>query len=169
VGNIDIRLQFRRIAQALYAQAEVASGTGHAVTTGILREVIIRKFLKPHLPQSFDVRAGIIVDSEKKQSRQQDCVIVDTRLPLIDIGSDTHAVFVAESVIATIEIKSELGTSQLLDALESTTITRRLSRKGEQTYQKGGALIKVPRALPILTYIFAYDGLELGRELINSK
>jgi len=53
------------------------------------------------------------MDAERNQSRQQDCVIVDTRLPLIDIGSDTDSIFVAESVVATIEIKSSLGTSEL--------------------------------------------------------
>jgi hypothetical protein len=162
MGIIDIRLQFRRIASSLAAQAEVAGGSGHASTTGNIREVIVRKFLKPHLPRSFDIRSGVIVDGKQNQSRQQDCVIVDTRLPLVDIGSDTDAVLIAESVVATIEIKSYLGTAEIEDTLKSIAITRSLLRSGEQEYHKGGALIKVPKALPILTYVFAYDGLELA-------
>jgi len=161
MGSIDIRLQFRKIAQALGAQAAVAGGTGHGSTTGSMREVLVRRFLKPHLPQSFEVRSGVIVDSEKKQRRQQDCVVVDSRLPLIDIGSETDALLIAESVVATIEIKSYLGTSDLSDALESVALTRHLVRNGQQTYQKGGAQITIPNVMPILAYIFAYDGLEL--------
>jgi hypothetical protein len=161
MSKVDIRLQFRKIAHALSAQADVAGGTGHGPTTGSIREILARRFLRPHLPQSFEVRSGVIVDSEKRQSRQQDCVIVDSRLPLIDIGSETDAVFIAESVVATIEIKSFLGTSDLADALDSVTLTRNLVRKGQQTYEKGGAQITTAHAMPILAYIFAYDGLEL--------
>jgi hypothetical protein len=160
VSKIDVRLQFRRIAQTLAAQASVAGGTGHAVTTGLTRETIVKKFLRPHLPRTFDVRSGVIVDADQKQSRQQDCVILDTRLPLIDIGSDTDAIFVAESVVATIEIKSFLGASELGDTLESVALTKKLTRTGQQSYEKAGVMI-MSGVLPILSYVFAYDGLAL--------
>jgi hypothetical protein len=162
MSNIDVRLQFRRIAQALAAQASVAGGTGHAVTTGLTRETLVKKFLRPHLPQSFDVRSGVIVDAERRQSKQQDCVIVDTRLPLIDIGSETDAIFVAESVVATIEIKSHLGSSELADTLKSVATTKQLARTGQQSYEKAGIGITLNKVMPILTYVFAYDGLELN-------
>jgi hypothetical protein len=162
MSQIDVRLQFRRIAQALAAQANMAGGTGHAVTTGLTRETLVKKFLRPHLPQSFDIRSGVIVDAERRQSKQQDCVIVDTRLPLIDIGSEIDAIFVAESVVATIEIKSHLGSSELSDTLNSVAITKKLTRTGQQSYEKAGIGITMQAVLPILTYVFAYDGLELN-------
>jgi hypothetical protein len=162
LSNIDVRLQFRRIAQALAAQASMAGGTGHAVTTGLTRETLVKKFLRPHLPQEFDVRSGVIVDAEKRQSRQQDCVLVDTRLPLIDIGSETDAIFVAESVVSTIEIKSYLGSSELADTLASVALTKKLVRTGQQSYKKAGIGITMQTVLPILTYVFAFDGLELN-------
>ena len=158
VSSIDVRLQFRRIAQTLAAQASVAGGTGHAVTTGSIRETIVKRFLRPHLPHVFDVRSGVIVDSERKQSRQQDCVIVDTRLPLIDIGSETDAIFVTESVVATIEIKSFLGSAELSDTLESVAVTKKLTRTGQQSYEKAGISVTLNGVRPILSYVFAYDG-----------
>jgi hypothetical protein len=96
------------------------------------------------------------------KSRQQDCVLVDTRLPLIDIGSEKDVVLLAESVLATIEIKSYLDSKELESTLESIAATRRLACHGQQIYSKGGVIIKVENVLPILTYIFAYDGLELA-------
>ncbi len=161
MSAVEVKLQFRRIANVLAAQAEAAAGTGHASTTGRIRELLVQQFLKPHLPRTFEVRSGVIVDSKGNRSRQQDCVIVDTRLPLVDVGSSTDALLIAESAVATIEVKSYLGSSELADTLESIAITKALFRSGEQIYHKGPAEIRVPKPLPILTYIFAYDGLTL--------
>jgi hypothetical protein len=155
----EIRDQFRKIAALVAAQAEVAGGTGHSSTTGSIRELLIHKFLRPHLPKALDIRAGVIIDSEGGRSRQQDCIIVDTRLPLIDVGSDTAALVLAESVVATIEVKSDLTKGELLDSLESSAITKKLVRKGEMEYRKGPVLIKTAKPFPILTYIFSYSGL----------
>lgn len=159
--TLEVRLQFRRISKALAAQAEVAAGTGHAATTGRIREMLIQQFLVPHLPRTLQVRSGVIIDSKGARSRQQDCVLVDTRLPLIDVGSQTDSLLIAESVVATLEVKSHLGTSELKETLESVAQTKALFRSGEQTYHKGGAYLRVPKPFPILAYVFAYDGLSL--------
>ncbi len=158
---VETKLQFRRISKAMEAQAEVAAGTGHASTTGRIREEVVHRFLKPHLPRTLDVRSGVIIDSRGSCSKQQDCVIVDTRLPLIDIGSSTDALLIAESVVATIEIKSFLGAKEITDTLESIKVTRSLHRIGEQIYHKGPMECRLPKPNPILTYIFAYDGITL--------
>jgi hypothetical protein len=161
MSSLDVKLQFRRISKVIAAQAEVAGGTGHASTTGSIREEIIKRFLSPHLPKHLSVRSGVIIDSKDNRSRQQDCIIVDTRLPLIDVGSDDHALILAESVIATIEVKSILNSDELSKTLESIAITKRLVRTGQQFYKKGGIEVRMSTIQPILTYIFAYDGLAL--------
>ena len=155
----EVRDQFRKISALLAAQAEVAGGTGHSSTTGKLREILVQKFIRPHLPKDLDIRAGVIIDADGKRSRQQDCIIVDTRLPLIDVGSDTEALVLAESVIATIEVKSTLTKEELMNSLESSSITKKLIRKGMMEYRKGAAVITTPEPFPILTYIFSYSGL----------
>lgn len=167
MSNIEVRLQFRRIAKVLAAQAEAASATGHASTTGRVRELLVQRLLRPHLPRTFEIRSGVIIDSLGNKSKQQDCVIVDTRLPLIDIGSDDEALLIAESVVATIEVKSTLGSTEISDSLESIAITKSLTRIGEQLYKKGPAEIRIPKPHPILCYIFAYDGLTL--ETVSRK
>ncbi len=162
MSSVQIKLQFRRIAESLAAQAIVAAGTGHASTTGRIREILVKQFLEPHLPRTFSVRSGVIVDSEELSSKQQDCVIIDNRLPLVDIGSDDEAVLISESVVATIEVKSHLGTTELQETLDAIAITKQLCRKGEQIYRKGPVEIRIPKPHPILAYIFAYDGLSIN-------
>jgi hypothetical protein len=159
---IEVRDQFRKISKSLSAQAEVAGGSGHAPTTGRIRELIIQKFLRPHLPKELEIRSGVIIDSTGRRSNQQDCVILDTRMPLVDIGSDSEALLIAESVIATVEVKSFLNKQELIASLEASASTKKLVRKGEQVYRKGPAKIQVPEPYPILTYVFAYDGVDLA-------
>ena len=158
---VDVKLQFRRIANALAAAAEVAAGTGHAVTTGRLREVLVQQFLQPHLPRDLEVRSGVIVDATGKKTKQQDCVLVDTRLPLIDVGSSTDALLVAESVVATVEVKSYLSADELANTIDAISQTIHLTRNGTQVYRKGLVEMRLPKPNPILTYIFAYDGASL--------
>jgi hypothetical protein len=159
---IEVRDQFRKIAKSLLAQAEVAGGSGHSGTTGRVRELIVQKFLRPHLPKELEIRSGVIIDSTGKRSSQQDCVILDTRMPLVDIGSDAEALLIAESVLATIEVKSFLNKQELIKSLEASASTKKLIRKGEQVYRKGSVEIQVPEPYPILTYILAYDGFDLA-------
>jgi hypothetical protein len=159
---IEIRDHFRHIARTISAKAQMAAGTGHASTTGQLREIIVQEFLKPPLPGHLKILSGVIVDSTGARSSQQDCIIVDTRMPLIDLGSPNTAVVVAESVIATVEVKSYLDKSQLLSALSASARTKSLKRVGELAYSKGPALIILPIPLPIITYVFAFDGDNLN-------
>jgi hypothetical protein len=162
MASIDVRLQFRRLSKVIAAMAEVAGGTGHASTTGRIREKVVNSFLKPDLPKTFAIRSGIIIDSTGQSSKQQDCVIVDTRLPLIDVGDEHDAILIAESVVATIEVKSFLSAAELDNALQSIASTKSLKRNGHQVYEKGGVQIQVQEPHPILCYIFGYDGAELN-------
>jgi hypothetical protein len=157
----EIRDHFRRLAGLLKAKADVAAATGHSSTTGRVRESIVQDFLRPHLPRIFDILSGVIVDSTGARSSQQDCVIVDLRFPLIDIGSETDALIIAESVVATVEVKSQLDKSQLLGSLAKIAQITSLKRQGSQEYKKGPARIVMPTPLPILAYIVAYDGSAL--------
>ena len=162
MSKLDIRLQFRRLAAALKANAEVAGGTGHAGTTGHLREVVFETFLRPHLPKHLQIKAGVIVDSEGNRSAQQDCVLVNSTFPLISVGSDREALVLAESVVATIEIKSFLSTAELRSTMDSIRITKRLVRKGNSSYTKGPLSIQGGGPAPILPYIFSFDGAALN-------
>ena len=157
MSSPEIRQQFRYIASLLKAAANVASGTGHAVTTGLLREKLIHQFLKPHLPRDIEIRSGVIIDAYGTHSTQQDCVLVDTRLPLVDVGSSTEAVFLAESVLATVEIKSRLDAADIDSILDATAQMLKLVRKVTLRSEKGGVEIRQAN-VPIVNYVFAFDG-----------
>jgi hypothetical protein len=159
--NQFVRDQFRNISESLLADSKKAGGTGHAVTTGLLREKIINEFLLPHLPSDLSIKSGIIIDSSGQKSKQQDIIIVDNRFPIIDVGDSTQAIILAESVLATIEVKSKLNKTQLINSLRSITKTKSLIRKGEQEYVKAGIEITTNPPLPIYCYIFSFEGDDL--------
>jgi hypothetical protein len=160
--KLDLRIQFRRLAAALKANGEVAGGTGHAATTGHLREIVFDTFLRPHLPSHLHIRSGIIIDSEGNRSAQQDCVLIDSSFPVVSVGSEREALLLAESAVATIEIKSFLSTSELRTTMDAVRKTKSLVRKGSWSYTKGPLSIKGDIPAPVLPYVFAFDGADLN-------
>jgi hypothetical protein len=154
----EVKEHFRKLSTLLAAKAAVAGGTAHSGTSGRLREEVVQGFLRPHLPAHLLIKAGVIIDSTGQRSSQQDCVIVDGHFPLIDVGSETEALILAESVLATIEVKSSLTKEELLDALEKSARTKRLIRSCVMVYRKGSAAMRLDPPVPINTYIFAFDG-----------
>jgi hypothetical protein len=157
-----LRDHFRRISTRLGSQADVAGGLGHASSVGRLREGFVHQFLRPHLPRTMDIRSGIILDSNGARSTQQDCIIIDAQFPLVDVGSDSDALILAESVLATIEIKSFLSGDQLKETLAKNNIVRKLRRVGSQIYEKGGARVLLTVPNPIIQYVLAFNGLEVS-------
>ncbi len=167
--NLDVRFQFRRLAASLKADADVAGGIGHSATVGTLRELVVARFLKPHLPRTIGIRSGVIIDSTGKRSKQQDIVLVADEFPVISVGHESTALIVAESVLATIEIKTHLDGSELISTLESIALTKSLFRSGELHYAKRGAEMTY-RMVPILSYVFAFDGAHLqtlGQHMVD--
>ena len=158
--NITVRFQFRNLVRALQADAAVAGGIEDAVTVGSLREAVVKRFLRPHLPETISILSGIIIDSNGNKSRQQDIVLVDRSFPTISVGSEGVALIVAESVLATIEVKSCLDSAALHTTLESIAVTRSLRRSGEIFYSKRGCELRT-RMLPILAYVVAFEGATL--------
>jgi len=102
----------------------------------------------------------VIIDSKGSKSRQQDIILVDAGFPTISVGGEREALVIAESVIATIEVKTNLTAAELQSTLEAVTVTKRLFRSGELCYSKRGAEMRFPPH-PILSYVFAFDGATL--------
>lgn len=160
---ILVRDHFRVLANGLLNRAQQAGVMGHAATVGSLRELVVAEFLRPLLPRHFEIKSGVIIDSTGARSRQQDIIIVDSRMPLIDVGSPDEAVVIAESVIATMEVKSNLTGDELRTSLESCVLTKSLRRGGYIKYAKGPVEMQVHGCVEILTYLFAFDGIQVQR------
>ncbi len=156
---MDIREHFRRVTKKLQVQAEIAISADHPGIIGEIRENVIENFLEPHMPSQFDIRSGKIIDSDGNMSTQQDILICDRNLPIIDVGGGNTAIFLAESVVAQIEVKSNLNSTKLIEALKSSARTGMLKRDSQQVYSKAAIDINIKKALPIFRYVIAFDGI----------
>lgn len=156
---------FRRVSQLLEAQGRVAAGTRHSCSAGKLWERFLQEFLSPHLPGRLQVVSGEIIDSAGSRSGQLDCIITDKSVPFIYLGSTDHVQVLAEGTLAAIEVKTNLTRKELLSSLAACNTVKSLVRKGTSVYRKGSADIRAPHPIPILYYIFAYDGISLDKLL----
>ena len=88
----------------------------HKLTKGELRELFVSRVLKSFLTNQFGMGSGVVINREGQQSRQTDIVIYDNRIILPFIKEQTIGVYPAESVIATVEIKTTLNQTALKGA-----------------------------------------------------
>lgn len=122
---------FRTLIQS-YASAQVAgllgkikasSKLGHRLTKGELRELFLSDLLRPFLTHQFGLGTGIIVNQNGKESKQTDIIIYDKSIIPPFIKQSHIGVYPAESVIATIEVKSNL---RKIDILETESALKHL-------------------------------------------
>jgi hypothetical protein len=107
------------IVAGLVAKVVATGQLEHRLTKGEVRELFVSDLLQPFLTHQFGIGAGVVVNQRGDQSKQTDIIIFDRSIlpPFIAYGH--LGVFPAESVVATIEVKSRLGKRELLDADES--------------------------------------------------
>lgn len=150
------------IEAVLLAQSITAQNAGHPNLRGGPREWFIRDFLSTHLPGTLEVGQGEIIDASSKPSPdpkhyrpQVDIVLYRKDVPRISLSQNDH-VFLAEGVMATIEVKSLLkksGKNSLLQACKSSIAHKKLKRS---TPAVGMGYGWMPEH--IVTYVVAFDG-----------
>jgi hypothetical protein len=154
---------FQKVQEVLLAQAKQAGIFGaDRADMGTAREKFVEVFLRYHLPHICPIGSGIVIDFKDTKSKQMDLVIYSATFPKMIVAE--KGVFLRESVISTIEVKSFLDKNQLELALSSVDSFKNLK-------------IASPEYVPLLvniddskfqmeanpaSYIFAYDGLELA-------
>lgn len=129
-----------RIVEDLVKKSELFSakqnsGLEDEGTKGYLREIFVSDVLKFFLPPHFGIGSGIIINHKGQQSNQTDIIIYDKRILPPFIHGGRIGIYPAESVVATIEVKSYLrdsGDQELEKAEESA---RKLY---EEIYNKEG-------------------------------
>lgn len=99
---------------------------------GPLREAFVRSFLANHLSHNARVSSGEVIDrnsTDEYQSRNQhDVIIFDPNFPRLSFDVIDIQMFLAESVFATMEIKSTLSQDELARAVEVASKTKKLIR-----------------------------------------
>jgi hypothetical protein len=136
--------------------SKIPENAGHALHKGTPREAFIREFLEDHLNKKVSVGTGEIIDhtsepNPKTPRNQFDLVIFDNNYPKLNFGGGIDA-FLAESVVATIEVKSTLTREGIQQAVQAATYAKSLNRSTEQSFEAGF----IPPT--ILNYLVAYAG-----------
>ncbi|SRR6266404_380443 len=114
-------------AESKYAGALVQ----HPVLLGDAREALVQGVLSRILPNAYEIGRGQLIDSYGKRSNQIDIVIARRDSPALTLASGAK-VFLIESVIATIEVKSHLKPKTLAEALDNCSSVGELQPKADK-------------------------------------
>lgn len=147
----------------LLATSKIPANSGHTLHKGTPREAFIKEFLEAHLPSTLAIGSGELIDSESmpaKPRRQFDLVIYKRSLPKLDFGGGISG-FLAESVVATIEVKSTLDKAGMQQAITAAREAKLLKKSETWSFSSG----YVPPA--ILNFVVAYDGPQLMETVLN--
>jgi hypothetical protein len=107
------------ISKFLKAEADLlTSVTKHEISADSTRAAFIRGVLEPFLPSSYAIGSGRIIDSAGNSSKHIDIVIYRRDFPRLNLPGSAD-VFLYESVLATIEVRTKLIRKTLFDALDS--------------------------------------------------
>jgi len=133
------------LSSELLAQSRTANHLKHNVLKGSARESFVRSFLSKFLPESLGVGTGEIFDRRGKRSRQIDVIVYDKTFPIPSIG-DGLRLFPIDSVVATIEVKSNLDQTALDEALVNCVSVTRMGYAGKR--QSGPFSMQSSQSLP---------------------
>ena len=106
---------------------------GMATTPGLVgsaREKAVRYKFEQIFPQSVGVASGCIIDVDNRTSKQTDIILYEKDIcPVFSINENPETTYYpCESVIAVGEVKSTLGTSELLDSFAKIESVKHLRR-----------------------------------------
>ena len=168
------------IESSTKASAKEADAFQHPIAKGDIREFAIRHFLDRFLPESVGVGTGMAMNSEGAMSKQLDIVIADPTYPVLRSSSGSN-IYLAESIIASIEVKSKLDKTSLALALDNQisllnigTLVSNAALALEQArvewYEPDGEIVrrKVGRQMTPRTYIMGFSGFENTQTLNKS-
>jgi len=145
---------FGLIEDQLLSKSKIQQSTGHPLHKGNPREAFIHKFLKVLLSERYGIGTGEIIDFDSKpgdKRNQIDIVIYRNDHPRLDFGGEIIG-FLAESVVATIEVKSKLTEAELRKSIKSSANTKKLKKNLVRSLSSGN---EPPN---ILSYVVAYAG-----------
>ncbi len=142
------------IENVLLAQSRIAANTGHPVHKGTPRENFLKNFLINHLSERVAIGQGEIFGEQSlagEKRNQIDIVIYRRSFPRIHFDESVSGFF-AESVVATIEVKSTLTKEELSKAIEAAHAVKQIPQAKYKVWHAG---YQPPS---ILSYVVAYDG-----------
>lgn len=144
----------RAVENTLLAQSRIPANAGHPLHKGTPRENFLKTFLADHLSERVAIGQGEIIDARTQANdprHQNDIIIYRRNFPRIAFDR-TISGYLAESVVATIEVKSALTKDELVKAVRAAHDIKQLERHDRHVMSAGY------RPPSILSYVVAYDG-----------
>lgn len=141
---------FQGARKVLLASFDQSTGIQHKGERGTAREVFLDKFLKNAFPSKYVIERGEIFDHNGNVSPQVDIAVYDETLPAFNYGGGNH--YLAEGVLAHIEVKSELNKAELQDVVAKAIKVKSLELKIEPNMSIGNV------RKHIRSFVFAYRG-----------
>ncbi len=131
----------------------------HSTDLGYTREHFVKEILLSFLPKSVIVGSGEIIDGNGKRSGQQDVIIYRADFPVITSLTPINA-YLAEGVIATIEVKSDLSTGEpsLSAAFSNVQKVLSLVKAAEIVSGSSDEIKRLQELSSIKTYVIGYSG-----------
>lgn len=120
-----IRLQGERTTVQKYSSQMIQTLMGNISSTcdlshpglkGNLRELFVANVIKHYMTSQFDLGKGAIINQMGDRSSEIDIIIYDTRIMPPFIKEAYLGLYAAESILATIEVRSWLKLDDILEA-----------------------------------------------------
>ncbi|TDJ27138.1 MAG: hypothetical protein E2O57_06190, partial [Gammaproteobacteria bacterium] len=117
MNRIDEWTQF--ISKCLKSETELLGiQSKHDIYQDAARSSFIRVVLDQFLPSSFAVGSGRVIDASGNSSNELDIVIYRRDFPQLNLPGSTN-VFLFESVLATVEVKTKVVRKTFFEALDN--------------------------------------------------
>lgn len=143
------------------------SAIKHRGNKGSEREKVLRDFFTERLPNRFAVTEGEIVDLYGNTSPQMDLIFYDQGVDFA-LNSGSTSILPAEAVLATIEVKSALNSTEVCSCVSAAKKLRNLKPHGKKLAGKdiGNSESRKARYLHC---VFAYDSDIQCSNWLNSE
>jgi hypothetical protein len=142
-----------------------ATTSDHGEIIGKAREFFVSEILRRFLPQALHVGSGQIVDTKGVLSKQIDIVIYRHDIPMLSSLASTNLYFV-EGVIANLEVKSRLDSTEMQAALDNCRSVKDLD--GDFPGRFGASTPFGRRNFGPAAYVFGYRGYPSGLASLKS-
>ena len=127
--------------------------------TSANREALCRLFLSSHLPPGFRVINGEIIDASGHYTGQLEVVIVNSSAPTMTIDNTNSVIapILADSVLAVLEVKTNMTCEALKRSLSQLRPVKALMPMHETLESPDGHIIEDPLGGKIITGVFAFN------------
>ena len=117
---MEISKIFEEISAKMKGDFNISAQFQHHGNRGSYREDSLKNFLtNGKLPDIFGIASGEIISQYSQVSKQMDAIIYDKSKSIIFESSESTKIFPIESVLGTIEVKSQLSRAKLIEGLEN--------------------------------------------------